>query len=197
LYKGTLNTPLTKQPFQELKSKASGIVTIAAKPIIKLSSATKELIGKRPAYNLTVSYQRNGKNVYISDFNKGIVTLGIAYKVTSSEKIGNLYGVYVGKDGKPQLLTKSSYVSGWLIFSRNILLTYGVGYKNSASTFTDTAKHWAKDSIDFVTSRKMIIDTGKTIFSPNTAITRGDFLTALGNLSGVDVSVYNTSRLKM
>lgn len=62
-----------------------------------------------------------------------------------------------------------------------------------ALTFTDTANHWAKESIDFVTNRGLISGTSTTLFSPDIAITRADFLMALGRLSGVDVSGYETS----
>ena len=98
------------------------------------------------------------------------------------------------KNGKPELLTNSSYDNtGRLIFSRNSLSTYGVGYKAPSPAFIDTAKHWAKDNIDFVVSRDLISGTSTTTFAPNTAITRADFLMALGRLSGADVSSYKTS----
>jgi len=99
----------------------------------------------------------------------------------------------VDKNGKPQLLTKSSYTNGRLIFSRNTLSVYGVGYKTPAPAFTDTKNHWAKDDIDFVASRGLISGISKTTFDPDTAITRGTFLMALGKLSGADVSNYKIS----
>ncbi len=177
----------------EIDGQSSGTVTVSAKKLTKLSAAAKRLIGNRPVFDITVSYQKNGKTETISNFGKGAVTLGLAYKGTDKERTGNLFGVYVDKSGKPQLLTNSSYDNGRLIFSRNSLSTYGVGYKASAPAFTDTAKHWAKDNIDFVVSRDLISGTTATTFAPNTSITRADFLTALGRLSGADVSIYKTS----
>lgn len=122
-----------------------------------------------------------------------MITLSIAYKASSKGKTGNLFAVYVDKNGKPHLLTKSSYTNSKLIFSRNSLSVYGVGYKKPAPAFTDTKNHWAKDNIDFVASRGLISGTSKTTFNPNTAITRGVFLMALGKLSGADVSIYKIS----
>ncbi|MEA4847019.1 MAG: S-layer homology domain-containing protein [Clostridiaceae bacterium] len=177
----------------EIDKQSSGTVTVSAKPLTKLSDAARKLIGNRPVFNITVSYQKNGKTEYVSNFGKGTVTLGIAYKAASSENTGNLFGVYVDKNGKPQLLTKSSYENGRLIFSRNSLSTYGVGYKAPAPAFTDAVKHWAKDNIDFVASRNLISGTTATTFAPNTSLTRADFLMALGRLSGADVSNYKTS----
>lgn len=177
----------------EIDRQSSGTVTVSASRLTKLSDAAKKLVGNRPVFNITVGYQKNGQTALVSNFGNGAVTLGIAYKSTDKERTGNLFGVYVDKKGKPQLLTNSSYDNGRLIFSRNSLSTYGVGYKAPAPAFADTAKHWAKDNIDFVASRNLISGTTATAFAPNTAITRADFLMALGRLSCADVSIYKTS----
>lgn len=191
-------TPLVAFSFdgaaiQAMKSQASGAVSIAASPVTKLTQAAKALIGHRPIYDLTMSYQKNGKTDYVSDFKNGTVTLGLPYRVASEEQADCLRGVYVGKDGRPQLLDHSSYANGSVIFSGNSLSTYGVGYKAPVPAFTDTEKHWAKDDIDFVASRGLISGIGAKTFTPDTAITRGDFLMALGRLSGADVMGFKAS----
>ncbi len=193
-----VNTPLVSFSFdgvaiKQINVQTSGTVTIGLSPVNKLSKEAKALIGKRPVYDLTVSYQKDGKAKYIQNFDKGMITLSIAYKASANGKTGNLFGVYIDKEGNPQLLTKSSYTNGKLIFSRNSLSVYGIGYKTPAPAFTDTKNHWAKDNIDFAASRGLISGTGKTAFEPNTAITRGTFLMALGKLSGADVSTYKIS----
>ncbi len=176
----------------EIDRQSAGTVTVSAKSMTKLSNEAKKLIGNRPVFNITVSYQNNGRTEYVSSFGRGTVTLGIAYKAADKEKTGNLFGVYVGKNGKPQLLTNSSYDNGRLIFTRNSLSVYGVGYMAPAPAFTDTAKHWAKDNIDFIASRDLISGTSAATFAPDTAITRADFLMALGRLSDTDVSSWKT-----
>lgn len=203
-----LDVTLDTGAIAEIDRQSTGIVTVSATRLTKLSNAAKALIGSRPVFDITVSYQKSGKTEYFTNFGKGAVTLGIAYtphtggKTDSSygigdtpyqEQSGYLYAVYVDKNGKPQLLTDSSYNNGRVIFSRNSLSTYGVGYKAPAPAFTDTAKHWAKDNIDFVASRDLISGTSATTFAPDTAITRADFLMALGRLSRADVSIYKTS----
>lgn len=189
-----LDITLDMGAISEIDKRSTGAITVSAKQITKLSAATRKLIGNRPVFDVTVSYQKNGKTDYVNSFGKGAVTLGIAYKATDAENKGNLFGVYVDKNGKPQLLANSSYDNtGRLIFSRNSLSTYGVGYKTPAPAFTDTAKHWAKDNIDFVASRDLISGTSATTFAPNTNITRTDFLMALGRLSGADVIGYKVS----
>jgi len=188
-----LDVTLDTGAIAEIDKQSSGTVTVSAKAQAKLSDAAKKLIGKRPAFDITVSYQKNGKTEYVTSFGKGTVTLGIGYKAAANEKTGGLYGVSVDKNGKPQLLSNSSYADGKVIFGRNSLSTYGVGYKAPAPAFTDTVKHWAKDNIDFVAGRDLISGTSTTTFAPDTAITRATFLMALGKLSGEDVSGYKTS----
>ncbi len=188
-----LDITLDAGAIAEIDRQSTGNVTVSARAQTKLSEAAKELIGSRPVFDITVGYQKNGETEYITNFGQGAVTLGIAYNATAKESTANLFGVYVDRNGRPQLLNSSGYNNGRLIFNRNSLSTYGVGYKASAPAFTDTAKHWAKDNIDFVTSRDLISGTSETTFAPNTAIVRADFLMALGRLSGADVHSYKTS----
>ena len=188
-------TPLIKLSFdtaavKEMNTQTKGTVTITATPVTKLSDTAKKLIGSRPVYDIAI---KDSTGKIVSDLKKGAATLGIPYKPTASEKTGSLFIVYVDNNGKPQLLTNSSYNNGWVIWSRNSLSTYGVGYNTSVPTFTDTATHWAKDNIDFVASRELISGATSTTFAPDTAITRGTFLMALGKLSGADVGSYKTS----
>jgi hypothetical protein len=156
----------------------------------RLSDAARAVIGSRPFFDITIK-DANGANV--TNLNGGTATIGLAYRPASGEQNGNLYGVHVNNIGRAQLLTNSSYDSGKVIFSRTSLSLYGVGYKTPAPAFTDTANHWAKDNIDFMASRGLIAGTSATLFSPNTAITRADFLMALGKLSGANVSGYTES----
>ena len=174
----------------EMNEQSNGAVTVSAGAQTKLSAAAKRLIGARPVFNILVGYRKDDRVEYVTNFGKGVVVLGIAYDAADEEKPANLIGVYVDSNGNPQLLDDSSYDDGRLSFSRSSLSTYGVGYKVSAPAFTDTVKHWAKISIDFVAGRNLISGTSATTFAPDIAITRADFLMALGRLSGADVSGY-------
>ena len=178
---------------KEINTQATGNVTITAEPEDKLSYTAKRYIGSRPVYGVSVSYQKSGVTNYITDLKDGTVTLGFAYTPKSSEKTGSLYAVYAPGNGKPELLTESSYTDGRVLFTSNTLSVYGVGYKTPVPAFTDTANHWAKDNIDFTVSRGLFSGTRNTAFSPDTAVTRGMFITALGRLSGADMSGYTKS----
>lgn len=88
-----LDITLDTGAIAEIDKQSTGTVTVSARKLTKLSDAAKALIGSRPVFDITVSYQKNGKPEYVSNFGKGVVALGIAYKVAGNENKGNLFGV--------------------------------------------------------------------------------------------------------
>lgn len=60
-------------------------------------------------------------------------------------------------------------------------------------TFTDIKNHWAEQDIEFTASQGLFSGTSNTTFSPDTAMTRGMFVTVLGRLANANVSSYTTS----
>ncbi len=92
--------------------------------------------------------------------------------------------------------TKSSYDPdlGTVVFETGHFSIYGIGYKNPAPAFTDIKNHWAEDNIIFVASRGLLAGTGNNQFSPDTGMTRGMFVTALGRLAGIDQADYKTGK---
>ena len=158
----------------------------------KLAAEAKKAIGSRSVFELKVNYG-NGKAV--SSFGAGSVSVTIPYTLGANEKAENVQAVYVDGDGKVHWLANSVYdsVEKVLRFSTNHFSTYGIGYKQANTAFTDIAAHWAEEDIEFVVSRGLFSGTSATTFSPNTAMTRGMFVTALGRLADADVSGYTKS----
>lgn len=179
---------------QEINKQAKSDVNITAtrKDSDKLTDDGKKAIGSRPVFDLKVNY---GSNKEVQGFGTGSVSVTIPYTLGANEKAGNVQAVYVDGNGKVHWLVNSVYDSmeKVLRFSTNHFSTYGVGYKEYAPAFTDIASHWAKEDIEFVISNGLFSGTSATTFSPNTAMTRGMFITALGRLANVDVSSYNKS----
>ncbi|MCQ5128893.1 S-layer homology domain-containing protein [Butyricicoccus faecihominis] len=156
-----------------------------------LTGAAKAAIGSRPVFDLKVNY---GGGKQVTSFGGGSVSVAIPYTLGAGEKAGGVYAVYVDGSRTVQWLTGSVYdaENKVLRFSTNHFSTYGVGYKAPAD-FTDIVGHWAKDDIEFVVNRGLLSGTGAATFSPDTAMTRGMFVTALGRLAGADVSGYKQS----
>lgn len=179
---------LDKQALFELHRQSIGHVTVTVTPY-QVSGAAQAAIDSRPVYNITY---KDGRGTEISSFGKGTISISIAYK-TSSIETGRLFVVHVKSDSDIEWLQNSSYDNGWLIFSRNGLSVYGVGYTAPSAKFTDISSHWGKESIDYVFGRGLLSGTSETTFAPDTAMTRGMLVTALGRLANVDVKAYTTN----
>ncbi|MEG6523835.1 S-layer homology domain-containing protein [Desulfotomaculum sp. 1211_IL3151] len=179
---------------QEINQQAKSDVNITATRTDsgRLTGEAKKAIGSRPVFDLTVNY---GSGKQVQSFGAGSVSVTIPYTLGANEKAGNVQAVYVDGNGKVHWLTSSVYdsVNKVLRFSTNHFSTYGIGYKQTNTIFTDIASHWAKEDIEFVVSRGLFSGTSTTTFSPNTAMTRGMFVTALGRLAKADVSSYKQS----
>ena len=179
---------------KEICKQANGdvMVTAARMESSKLTKNAKVAIGSRPVFDLTVSY---GKGKTVQNFGAGNVAVAIPYILAANETSGNVQAVYVDATGKVLWLISSVYdgVERVLRFSTSHFSTYGVGYKQNAPAFTDVGSHWAKDDIAFVVNRGLFSGTSAITFSPNTPMTRGMFVTALGRLANADVSGYTKS----
>ena len=138
----------------------------------------------------------DGKEAPLTDWQGKTISVKLPYTPAANEQAGNLYAVYVNDKGKVQWLTKSSYDADQkaVIFEAQHFSIYGVGYKNPVPNFTDINGHWAKEHILFAVSRGLFSGTSKTTFSPNTTLTRGMFVTALGRLAGIDPADYQNRK---
>jgi len=179
---------------QEINKQAKSDVNITATRMDsgKLIGDAKKAIGSRPVFDFKENY---GSGKQVQSFGAGNVSVTIPYTLGANEKAGNVQAVYVDAKGKVHWLTNSVYdsVEQVLRFSTNHFSTYGIGYKQTNTAFKDIAGHWAKGDIEFVASRGLFSGTSETKFSPNTAMTRGMFVTALGRLANADVSGYTKS----
>ena len=174
------------------QSKGGDLILRVSKAAVT-SAEAKAAIGTRPVYEFSLV---DGKEAPLTDWQGKTVSVKLPYTPAANEQAGNLYAAYVDGNGKVQWLTKSSYDADQkaVIFEAQHFSIYGVGYKNPAPAFTDITNHWAKDNILFAASRGLFSGTSKTTFSPNTTLTRGMFVTALGRLAGIDPADYQNRK---
>ena len=176
---------------------AGGDIILRADKVDALrSTEAKAAIGTRPAYNLSLVYLSGGKETPITSLNGHTISVRLPYTPAKGEQTGNLYAVYVDDAGKVEWITQSSYDANLkaVVFETGHFSIYGIGYKNPVPAFTDIHNHWAADNILFAASRGLLYGTSDTTFSPNTGMTRGMFVTALGRLADINPDSYKTGK---
>lgn len=183
---------LDLKALQEIQKQSGSNISITITPAAGLSSQAQTMIGNRPVYDITLRTVKDGETGDVASLGSGTATLTIPYTPAAGESTAHLFGVYVDEKGNAVRIKGSSYDVG----ARGILIptghfsVYGVGYAAASERFTDIASHWGRESIDYVAGRELLSGTSETTFSPNTAMTRGMLVTALGRLSGVDEKAY-------
>ena len=185
-------------PLKQLDTAYAGgdIILRADKVDALRSTEAKATIGTRPTYDLSLVYLSGGKETPIANLNGHIISVRLPYTPAKGEQTGNLYAVYVDDAGKVEWITKSSYNASLkaVVFETSHFSVYGVGYKTFVPAFTDITGHWAADNILFAASRGLLSGTSDTTFSPDTGMTRGMFVTALGRLAGINPDSYQTGK---
>lgn len=172
-----------------------GYITFSAAPAdISAYPDAAKLIGPRPVYDFTISSTDNsGKTVAVAvNFPPGSASITLNYTLAAGEAAGSLFMAYVDGKGDVTWLGKSSYVDDWIMAEVPHFSTYGAAYQTSVQVFTDIRTHWAKEDIEFAAARGLLAGTGKKQFSPDGAITRGEFAAALGRLAGIEPAGYSS-----
>ena len=59
---------------------------------------------------------------------------------------------------------------------------------DNSKAFPDTASHWARDAVDFVSARQLFSGQSANAFAPNDTMTRAMLITAVARLDGVNTS---------
>ena len=192
----SVNTGMDTLKQLDTVSKGGDIILRADKVDALSSTEAKAAIGTRPVYDLSLVYLSGGKETPITTLGGHTISVRLPYTPAKGEAAGNLYAVYVDDAGKVEWITKSSYDADQkaVIFEAEHFSIYGIGYKNPVPAFTDIQNHWAADNILFVASRGLLSGTSDTTFSPNTGMTRGMFVTALGRLAGINPDSYKTGK---
>lgn len=74
------------------------------------------------------------------------------------------------------------------------VLTTGV-FAADPSAMQDIAGHWAREDIGWAMTEDLLKGTSETQFSPDEAMTRGQFVTVLGRMTGIDEADYQDDYL--
>lgn len=153
-----------------------------------LTDSQKTMVGDKRVYDLTISC--GGRT--ISDFAGGTATVSIPYTPTLGEDTNNIVVHYISDSGTLETVKNCHYdaVTGTVTFTTGHFSLYAVGYNNVS--FTDVSG-WYADYVNYLAAREIINGTGGGIFSPNTNITRAQFVTILANYAGDNLDTYLSS----
>jgi hypothetical protein len=142
-----------------------------------LSESDKEKVEGRPVYNIQVK----AGDKTISHFQGGHAFVTVPYVLGEFENPNAVVVYYIGNDsslktvrGKYNEATKS------VTFKTPHFSSFVVGYNHK--TFEDVSKDsWYYDAVTFISAREITSGTSPDQFSPNSPLTRGQFIVLLMN----------------
>lgn len=107
---------------------------------------------------------------------------GKAVTIPVKGATGSTVVVMVGGDGTETILKRS--VAGDGVITVLVDSSCSIKIRDNAKHFTDTASHWAKSAVDFVSSRELFNGTSATQFSPDVEMSRSMMAAVLYRLEG-------------
>ncbi|WP_027400537.1 S-layer homology domain-containing protein [Anaerovorax odorimutans] len=149
---------------------------------INLSDEVKNLVGENPVYDLTVL----SGDTKISSFDGGLASISIPYTLKSGDDKNAVVVYYIDDNGNLQTVRgKYNDKTKNVDFVVGHFSQYAVGYNKIM--FSDVSNSaWYSDAVTFLSARGIANGTSQTTFSPNVAITRGEFLVMLMRAYGIE-----------
>ena len=103
-----------------------------------------------------------------------------------SKPSGSMVAVIVHPDGTEEI------VKGSVVTETGVALRAEGDVRlkiiDNAKSFNDMADHWAKDAVEFASSRELFNGVGNDAFGPDLSMTRGMVSTVLARLAGADTA---------
>ena len=103
-----------------------------------------------------------------------------------SKPSGSMVAVIVHPDGTEEI------VRGSVVTETGVALRAEGDVRlkiiDNAKRFNDMANHWAKDAVEFASSRELFNGVGNDAFGPDRSMTRGMVSTVLARLAGADTA---------
>ena len=144
-----------------------------------LNTGVRGKVGSRPIIDLSV---KAGDTVIAWNNPAATVTVSIPYTATAQELVNadQIVILYIDSQGQATAVPSGRYdaKSGSVVFKTTHFSTYAVAYVTHS--FTDTQNiQWAKQAIEAMAARGVIMGISEDTFAPAASITRADFITLL------------------
>lgn len=143
----------------------------------------------------TVEKRADGTTVETVESASGEITASVSVPksvgstrvdIPVSKPTGSMVAVIVHPDGTEEI------VRGSVVTETGIALRAEGDVRlkiiDNAKSFNDMADHWAKDAVEFASSRELFNGVGNDAFGPDRSMTRGMVSTMLARLAGADTA---------
>ncbi|MDR7870915.1 MAG: Ig-like domain-containing protein [Tissierellaceae bacterium] len=149
----------------------------------KLTNEAKLIVGKYPIIHISILV--NGERIdYVNSNNP--LKLSIPYKPTVKE-LNNLESIIAWDIGTKETIIPNGYynkTNSMVIFTTNKLNYYSVGY--NPVRFNDVnINDWYEKAVNYIAARNITTGTGDGNYSPNSKLTRGQFIVLLMRAYGI------------
>ncbi|MFC5404394.1 S-layer homology domain-containing protein [Cohnella soli] len=150
----------------------------------ELTPEGKEVLGDRPVYDFTV-FVGNDK---VSSFGGGVANISLPYTLKAGENPESVVVYYVNDAGELETVRgQFNAATGTVNFSTKHFSQYIIAY--NAVTFDDVAAtSWYGKAVSYLAARDITGGTDDTHFSPNAALTRGQFIVLLLKAYGIQAA---------
>ena len=143
----------------------------------------------------TVEKRADGTTVETVESASGEITASVSVPksvgstrvdIPVSKPTGSMVAVIVHPDGTEEI------VKGSIVTETGVALRAEGDVRlkviDNAKRFNDMANHWAKDAVEFASSRELFNGVGNDAFGPDRSMTRGMVSTVLARLAGADTA---------
>lgn len=143
----------------------------------------------------TVEKRADGTTVETVESASGEITASVSVPksvgstrvdIPVSKPTGSMVAVIVHPDGTEEI------VKGSVVTETGVALRAEGDVRlkiiDNAKRFNDMANHWAKDAVEFASSRELFNGVGNDAFGPDLSMTRGMVNTVLARLAGADTA---------
>lgn len=143
----------------------------------------------------TVEKRADGTTVETVESASGEITASVSVPksvgstrvdIPVSKPTGSMVAVIVHPDGTEEI------VKGSIVTETGVALRAEGNVRlkiiDNAKRFNDMADHWAKDAVEFASSRELFNGVGNDAFGPDLSMTRGMVSTVLARLAGADTA---------
>lgn len=184
----TISTPLLTESIDsaalmKIAQETTGVVRFlqVKKAPSGLTPEAQRVVGDRPLFELGAI----GEDKSVTRLGSR-VTVSVPYAPKAGEDTDAILIYRLSGAGSPVAVGESLYdpKTGQAVFRTDFFSQYGVGY--NPVRFQDVAKDaWYGKAVGFLAAREITTGTGEGTFSPDTALTRGSFLTMVMRAYGI------------